>query len=78
MLQSGDEQLAWLLILATIPVGLAGLAVEHVFRVIFGRPAYAAVFSPAPPEHGPARTASHRRGGRLAVVPGEVRDAADG
>jgi undecaprenyl-diphosphatase len=44
MLQSADEQLAWLIILATIPVGLAGLAFEHVFRVIFGRPAYAAVF----------------------------------
>ena len=44
MLQSPDEQLAWLFILATIPVGLAGLAFEHVFRVIFGRPAYAAVF----------------------------------
>ena len=44
MLQSPDEQLAWLIILATIPVGLAGLTFEHVFRVIFGRPAYAAVF----------------------------------
>jgi undecaprenyl-diphosphatase len=44
MLQSTDERLAWLIILATIPVGLAGLAFEHVFRVIFGRPAYAAVF----------------------------------
>src|SRR6516164_9033456 len=44
MLQSPDEQLAWLIILATIPVGLAGLAFEHVFRVIFGRPVYAAVF----------------------------------
>jgi undecaprenyl-diphosphatase len=39
-----DEQLAWLIILATIPVGLAGLAFEHLFRVIFGKPAYAAVF----------------------------------
>ena len=38
-----DEQLAWLIILATIPVGLAGLAFEHAFRVIFGKPAYAAV-----------------------------------
>jgi len=44
MLQSADEQLAWLIILATIPVGLAGLAFEHLFRVIFGKPAYAAVF----------------------------------
>ena len=39
-----DEQLAWLIILATIPVGLVGLAFEHAFRVIFGKPAYAAVF----------------------------------
>jgi undecaprenyl-diphosphatase len=39
-----DQQLAWLIILATIPVGLAGLAFEHTFRVIFGKPAYAAVF----------------------------------
>ena len=44
MLQSADEKLAWLIILATIPIGLAGLVFEHVFRVIFGRPAYAAVF----------------------------------
>src|SRR5215831_3952127 len=44
MLQSADEELAWLIILATIPVGLVGLVFEHVFRVIFGRPAFAAVF----------------------------------
>ena len=41
---SADEKLAWLIILATIPVGLAGLAFEHLFRVIFGKPVYAAVF----------------------------------
>jgi undecaprenyl-diphosphatase len=44
MPQSADERLAWLIILATIPVGLAGLAFEHLFRVIFGKPVYAAVF----------------------------------
>jgi undecaprenyl-diphosphatase len=43
-LRSGDEKLAWMIILATIPVGLAGLAFEHAFRVIFGKPIYAAVF----------------------------------
>jgi len=32
------------IILATIPVGIAGLAFEHLFRVIFGKPVYAAVF----------------------------------
>ena len=33
-----------MIILATIPVGIAGLAFEHLFRVIFGKPVYAAVF----------------------------------
>ncbi len=33
-----------MIILATIPVGIAGLAFEHAFRVIFGKPVYAAVF----------------------------------
>src|SRR5215469_14081348 len=41
---SVNEKMAWLIILATIPVGLAGLAFEHAFRVIFGKPVYAAVF----------------------------------
>jgi undecaprenyl-diphosphatase len=41
---SADEKMAWLIILATIPVGLVGLVFEHAFRVIFGKPVYAAVF----------------------------------
>jgi undecaprenyl-diphosphatase len=39
-----DQKLAWMIIVATIPVGLAGLLFEHAFRVIFGKPIYAAVF----------------------------------
>jgi undecaprenyl-diphosphatase len=39
-----DERLAWLIILATIPVGLAGLLLEHTFRTVLGRPAPAAAF----------------------------------
>jgi undecaprenyl-diphosphatase len=42
--QTADQRMAWLIILATIPVGLAGLAFEHAFRVIFGKPVIAAVF----------------------------------
>jgi undecaprenyl-diphosphatase len=38
-----DERLAWLIIFATIPVGLAGVALEHVFRTLFAKPAAAAV-----------------------------------
>jgi undecaprenyl-diphosphatase len=38
------ERLAWLMVLATIPVGIAGLALEHLFRTTLGRPVPAAVF----------------------------------
>jgi undecaprenyl-diphosphatase len=41
---SAPERLAWQLILATIPVGVAGLALEHLFRTTLGRPVPAAVF----------------------------------
>lgn len=39
-----DQKLAWMIILATIPVGLVGLVAEHTFRVLFGKPVLAAVF----------------------------------
>jgi undecaprenyl-diphosphatase len=39
-----DQKLAWMIVVATIPVGLAGLLFEHAFRVIFGKPELAAVF----------------------------------
>jgi undecaprenyl-diphosphatase len=39
-----DQRLAWLLVLATIPVGLSGLLLEHVFRVYLSRPVPTAAF----------------------------------
>jgi len=39
-----DQRLAWLLIVGTIPVGITGLALEHVLRTIFAKPSAAAVF----------------------------------
>jgi undecaprenyl-diphosphatase len=33
-----DERLAWLIVIATIPVGVVGLGLEHVFRTIFAKP----------------------------------------
>jgi undecaprenyl-diphosphatase len=42
--QTPDERLAWMIILATIPVGIAGLLLEHVFRTVLGRPIPAAIF----------------------------------
>src|SRR3954470_23414048 len=43
-IDSPDERLAWLLIVATVPVGLAGLALEHTVRTAFGRPLPASIF----------------------------------
>ena len=39
-----DERIAWLLVVATIPAGISGLAFEHLFRVTFAKPLFAAVF----------------------------------
>jgi undecaprenyl-diphosphatase len=39
-----DERLAWLIVIATIPVGITGLALEHTFRTLFAKPLAAAIF----------------------------------
>lgn len=39
-----DQRLAWLLVLATIPVGVAGLLLEHVFRTTLSKPVPTAAF----------------------------------
>jgi undecaprenyl-diphosphatase len=39
-----NQKLAWMIILATIPVGIVGLLFEHAFRVIFGKPIIAGIF----------------------------------
>lgn len=43
-ISTGPERLAWLLIIATIPVGIAGLLLEHTVRTVFGLPQITAVF----------------------------------
>jgi undecaprenyl-diphosphatase len=42
--QGTDQTLAWMIILGTIPVGLAGVALEHAFRTIFSKPTLTATF----------------------------------
>ncbi len=39
-----DERLAWMLVLATIPVGISGLLLEHTFRTVLSKPVPTAVF----------------------------------
>jgi undecaprenyl-diphosphatase len=43
-IESDEQRLAWLLVVATIPVAVAGLALEHAFRVLFAKPVAAAIF----------------------------------
>jgi undecaprenyl-diphosphatase len=38
-----NERLAWMIIFATIPVGLTGVVLEHAFRTVFAKPGAAAV-----------------------------------
>jgi undecaprenyl-diphosphatase len=43
-IETVDERMAWLLVVATIPVGLTGLALEHTLRTLFAKPLAAAIF----------------------------------
>lgn len=43
-IETSSERLAWLIIIATIPVGITGLTLEHTFRTIFAKPLAAAIF----------------------------------
>ena len=42
--QTTDQKLAWMIILATVPVGIAGVALEHLFRVVFSKPVLTSIF----------------------------------
>ncbi|HVA10201.1 MAG TPA: undecaprenyl-diphosphate phosphatase [Acidimicrobiales bacterium] len=39
-----EERLAWLIVVASVPVGALGLVFEHQFRVLFAKPLAAALF----------------------------------
>lgn len=43
-ISTSTERLAWLIVIATIPVGLTGVLLEHTFRVLFAKPSAAAAF----------------------------------
>jgi undecaprenyl-diphosphatase len=42
--ETADERVAWLLVIATIPAGLTGVLLEHSLRTVFAKPEAAAVF----------------------------------
>jgi len=41
-IETPDQRLAWLLLVATIPAGVVGLLLEHTLRVVFAKPLAAA------------------------------------
>jgi undecaprenyl-diphosphatase len=41
---TADQRLAWMIVLATIPVGIAGAALQKVFTNVFARPELTALF----------------------------------
>jgi undecaprenyl-diphosphatase len=43
-ISTSSERLAWLLVLSTIPVGIAGLLLDHALRTTLGKPVPAAAF----------------------------------
>jgi undecaprenyl-diphosphatase len=44
VIRTAEERIAWLLVVATIPAGLTGLAFERALRVIFSKPSFVAIF----------------------------------
>jgi undecaprenyl-diphosphatase len=43
-IETPTEKLAWLIVAASIPVGVIGLVLEHPLRVLFAKPTAAAIF----------------------------------
>jgi len=43
-IETADERLGWLLVVATLPAGAVGVAFEHALRTLFAKPLAAAVF----------------------------------
>ncbi|MDQ6615639.1 MAG: undecaprenyl-diphosphate phosphatase [Actinomycetota bacterium] len=43
-IETSQERLAWLIVIATVPTGILGLALEHKLRLLFTKPLAAAIF----------------------------------
>jgi undecaprenyl-diphosphatase len=43
-IQTPDQKLGWMLVIATIPVGLVGVVADHAVRTLLGKPVPAALF----------------------------------
>ena len=77
-IRTADQRLAWMIVLATIPVGIAGLALEHLFRVVFSKPVPTALFLAANGVILLAGERKRRRSAEPADVPAQPVMAARG
>ena len=66
-LETADERMAWLLIVATIPAGIIGLVFEHALRTLFAKPLAAAIFLTVNGVDPARRRAVRRRRGAVAL-----------
>lgn len=73
-IETPTERLAWLIITATIPVGILGLLLEHPLRVALAKPLTASIFLIV---NGTMLLAAERYRRRAAVRELAVRDGAD-
>ena len=69
--ETAEERLGWLLVVATIPAGLVGVAFEHALRILFAKPLAAAVFLTL---NGAILLAGERLRRRIAPVAAPVPD----
>lgn len=68
-IETVPERLAWLIIIATVPVGIAGLALEHALRTLFAKPLASGIFLIV---NGLILLAGERVRRRVAVAAGAV------
>jgi undecaprenyl-diphosphatase len=69
--ETAEERLGWLLVVATLPAGAVGVAFEHALRILFAKPLAAAVFLTL---NGAILLAGERLRRRIAPAPMPVQD----
>ncbi len=73
-IETADQKLAWMIVLATIPVGIAGALLQHTVQNLFAKPVVTSVFLAL---NGLILFGGERLRRREAAVPGSPRPAAE-
>jgi len=76
-IETADERVAWLIVIATIPVGILGLLLEHSVRVALAKPLAASIFLVVNGVILLAAERLRRRGEQPAIEPERTRQEAN-